>query len=320
MRGPRYIRFDYAIKRLLRHKADFVVVEGFLSSLLGEDIKILEVLESEGNQKNARDKFNRVDILVKDSSKRKIIVEIQNTFQVDFFQRMLYGTSKVVTEHIKLGDEYGMIGKVISVNIVYFPLGKGDDYVYHGKTAFTGIHKGDTLQLSEKQKAVFSGGEAGDLFPEYYVLRVEDFDKKAKTPLDEWIHFLKTSEIPKTFSAPGLAPARERLAETTMTARQLHAYERYYKGLSIANSEAKSAFIDGHFKGHAEGLLEGKAEGLAEGKAEGLAEGKAEGKAEGASEIAMKLLGKGMPPAEVLDITGLPLLEIEAIAKRMRDT
>jgi Flagellar biosynthesis/type III secretory pathway protein len=113
-----------------------------------------------------------------------------------------------------------------------------------------------------------------------------------------------------------------------MTARQLHAYERYYKGLSIANSEAKSAFIDGHFKGHAEGLLEGKAEGLAEGKAEGLAEGKAEGlaegkaegKAEGASEIAMKLLGKGMPPAEVLDITGLPLLEIEAIAKRMRDT
>ena len=307
MRGPRYIRFDYAIKRLLRHKADFVVVEGFLSSLLNEEIKIIEVLESEGNQKDARDKFNRVDILVRDSKDRKVIVEIQNTFQIDFFQRMLYGTSKVVTEHIKLGDGYGVIGKVISVNIVYFPLGTGSDYVYHGKTTFMGIHKGDTLQLTENQRAVFSGGEAGDLFPEYYVLRVEDFDKKAKTPLDEWIHFLKTSEIPKTFSAPGLAPARERLAETTMTAKQLHAYERYYKGLSIANSEVTSAFIDGHFKG--------KAEGLAEGKAEGLAEGLAKGKAE----IAMKLLDKGMSPTEVADITGRPVSEIETIIKGARD-
>jgi hypothetical protein len=41
------IRFDWAIKRLLRNKANFGIPEGFLSELLGEDIKIDSILESE---------------------------------------------------------------------------------------------------------------------------------------------------------------------------------------------------------------------------------------------------------------------------------
>lgn len=32
------IRFDWAIKRLLRNKADYSVLEGFLSELLKKDI------------------------------------------------------------------------------------------------------------------------------------------------------------------------------------------------------------------------------------------------------------------------------------------
>ena len=57
----RYIRFDWAVKRLLRNKANFGVLEGFLTVLLGEPIRIVEILESEGNQLNETDKFNRVD-------------------------------------------------------------------------------------------------------------------------------------------------------------------------------------------------------------------------------------------------------------------
>lgn len=61
----RYIRFDWAIKRLLRQKANFDVLEGFLTVFLDEPIKIVEILESEGNQQTADDKFNRVDIKAK---------------------------------------------------------------------------------------------------------------------------------------------------------------------------------------------------------------------------------------------------------------
>ena len=57
------ISFDWAIKRLLRNKANFVVLEGFLSELLFDDIKIEQILESEANQETVDDKFNRVDIL-----------------------------------------------------------------------------------------------------------------------------------------------------------------------------------------------------------------------------------------------------------------
>ena len=32
----KYIRFDWAVKRLLRHKANFGVLEGFLNSYSGD--------------------------------------------------------------------------------------------------------------------------------------------------------------------------------------------------------------------------------------------------------------------------------------------
>ena len=48
----RYIRFDWAIKRLLRQKANFDVLDGFLTVMLNEKVRIIEILESEGNQES----------------------------------------------------------------------------------------------------------------------------------------------------------------------------------------------------------------------------------------------------------------------------
>ena len=50
-------------------------------------------LESESNQTDREDKFNRVDMLAEDSSGRLIIIEMQNEQEYDYFHRMLYGTS-----------------------------------------------------------------------------------------------------------------------------------------------------------------------------------------------------------------------------------
>lgn len=68
------------------------------------------------------------------------------------------------------------------------------------------------------------GQEAGDIFPEYYVLRVNDFDKVAKTPLDEWIRFLKTGDIRPTDTAPGLSQAREKLRLDKLSVEEKRAY------------------------------------------------------------------------------------------------
>ena len=68
------IRFDWAAKKLLRYKKNFDILEGFLSELLKEDIKIEGLLESESNQDEEDDKFNRVDILVENKKGELVIV------------------------------------------------------------------------------------------------------------------------------------------------------------------------------------------------------------------------------------------------------
>ncbi|MBQ6956521.1 MAG: PD-(D/E)XK nuclease family transposase, partial [Bacteroidales bacterium] len=139
MINEKYIRFDWAAKRMLRDKANFDVLEGLMTVLIGEQVKIEEILESEGNQNAADDKYNRVDVMARNSKGEFIIVEVQLSREVHFIERMLYGVSKVVTDNIRLGNKYDKVKKVYSINIIYFPLGHGSDYVYHGTTRFVGI-------------------------------------------------------------------------------------------------------------------------------------------------------------------------------------
>src|SRR3990167_1418712 len=152
MKPKKLVQFDWAIKTLLRRKANFPILAGFLSELLHTDVKIESLLESESNKKHANDKSNRVDILAQLSGGEKVIIEVQCEREWDFISRMLYGVSKVIVEHLQEGDPYGIIPRVISVNIVYFDLGHGEDYIYHGTTQFEGIHKKDILQLKESEK------------------------------------------------------------------------------------------------------------------------------------------------------------------------
>ncbi|NEW61384.1 Rpn family recombination-promoting nuclease/putative transposase, partial [Sulfurovum sp. bin170] len=165
------ISFDWAIKRLLRSKANFDILEGFLSELLFEDIKILQVLESEGNQDHASQKLNRVDLKVENSKKEIIIVEIQFASEIDYFHRILFETSKVIVEHLEKGKAYKETVKVISISIVYFDLGRGKDYIYKGTTDFKGFHTDKILELSENQKEMLGVKKIESIFPEYYILK-----------------------------------------------------------------------------------------------------------------------------------------------------
>ena len=108
-----YIRFDWAMKRLLRNKANFAVLEGFLTTLLRDRIKIQKLLESESNQEE------EVDLLAEDSKGTLLLIEIQNNNEYAYFQRMLFGTSKLVTEYINRGEGYDKVRKVYSINIVF---------------------------------------------------------------------------------------------------------------------------------------------------------------------------------------------------------
>lgn len=288
-----YIRFDWAMKRLLRNKANFAVLEGLLTTLLGETILIQKLLESESNQEDEFDKYNRVDMLAENSKGELILIEVQNNNEYAYFQRMLFGASKLVTEYINRGEGYDQVRKVYSVNIVYFSLGCGKDLVYHGKTEFRGIHQGDILELTPFQKQTFKVDSVSQLYPEYYILKVNDFNQIAKSPLEEWIYYLNTGDIPDTATAPGLNEARQRLKLDRMTKEELNAYYRHLDNIVILRD---NIFTE-----------------RAEGRAEGIAEGRAEGEREARIQIARNLKKAGIPVEVIVKSSGLTVDEVKKI-------
>ena len=301
MKANKCIRFDWAMKRMLRDKANFGVLEGLLTVLLERKITILEILESESNQRTSDDKFNRVDIKAREENGDIIIVEVQNTRELYYLERILYGTSKAITEHISLGDSYKEVKKIYSISILYFDIGKGKDYLYHGTTNFIGVHTGDSLEVSAKEEDAIIRKLPSEIFPEYYLIRVNEFNRVAKTPLEEWIEYFKTGEISPDTTAPGLSEARRKLVYYNMSDAERHEYDEHINAIMIQNDVLSTA------------KLEGLEEGRAVGRAEGRAEGREEGREEERRELARKFKLSGVPVDIIAMNTGLSEEEINNI-------
>ena len=278
------ISFDWAMKKLLRSKANFEILEGFLSELLRENITILELLESESNKEDVRDKFNRVDLKVTNQKKEILIIEVQYDREFDYLQRILFGTSKVITEYLHERDPYSKVAKVISINILYFDLGHGSDYVYPGTTSFRVLHEQDLLDLSDEQRKLYGRDNLHEIFPEYYLVKVNNFDNIAKDTLDEWIYFLKNEEIKSDFKAKGIKKAKQELDILKLSEEERRAYERYQDDLHYQASMVESSYTIGVKKGEDRKALQ----------------------------IAMNLIKKGVLDAqEIAELTDLPVEEIE---------
>lgn len=184
---------------------------------------------------------------------------------------MLYATLKVITEYIAAGEKYAEVKKVYSVNILYFDLGQGDDYLYKGITEFRGMKKNDRLILSPSQIKKFGKEYPSDLYPEYYLLKVNNFDDVAKNSMEEWIYYLKNSELPpKTITARGLDKVKERLKYANMEATQKKEYDQYLESLQVSESAIETAWYEGKEKGREEGISEKNLQVIVNSYKEGL--------------------------------------------------
>ncbi len=296
-----FISFDWALKHLLREKGNHDVLEGFISTVLGTPIKIQRLLESEGNKSREDAKYNRVDLLAEDTKGDLLLIEVQGEPEFAYFQRMLFGASKLVTEYIESGENYEHVKRVYSINIVYFDLGQGEDCVYEGKTEFRGLTKGDVLQLSPFQKQTFKAEAVSDLYPRYIILKVNDFNRWSRDSLDQWLYFLSTTDIPDDADAPGLREAREKLDRMRMGRDEGILYDRYLMDRAILRNQMFTA------RG------EGELEGLEKGRAEGRAEGRVEGEHEKALDSARRMKADGMPAELIAKYTGLDKDTIETL-------
>lgn len=277
------VRFDWAIKSLLRDKANFDVLEGFLTAILHEDVQVIEILDSESNQSEFDNKFNRVDILVKDQKQRQIIIEIQNHRETGYLERILWGASKLIVDN--LGQDYRHVSKVISISILYFNFGLEEDYVYYGVNEFKGLQTKKTLVFRQTRK--LEKRYSKDIFPEYYLINVERFQDVIASDLDEWIYLLKHSALRADFKAKNIDTAGEKLALLKMSREQRQHYEDYMMDMAVEQDVIETARSDG---------LQ-------------------EGKTEKAKAIALNLLAKGLDIALIVETTGLSEEELMAASK-----
>ncbi|MDR0306440.1 MAG: Rpn family recombination-promoting nuclease/putative transposase [Chitinispirillales bacterium] len=274
------VSFDWAAKNLLRRKANYVILEGFLTTLLGKTIKIKNIKDGESNKNTDKQKYNRVDIIAEEENGVLTIIELQFTPEIDYFHRMLFGSSKVITEYISEGMPYSMVRKVYSINIIYFDLGVGKDYIYHGTTNFKGLHYNDELKLSASQKEEFAKLEIKDVYPEFYLLKVDRFNNEVKDKLDEWMYLFKNSAVEPDFKAPGLMEANETLEYYRLSSEEQERYDEYIDIRRSNNSTIYTA------------------------KLEGREEGREKGREEGAKQLA-ELIEKGVPLPEALKKLGI---------------
>nr|VFK53180.1 MAG: conserved hypothetical protein (putative transposase or invertase) [Candidatus Kentron sp. TC] len=316
------ITFDWAIKTVLRDKANFDVLEGFLSALFQRPISILDMLESETNRADESAKYNRVDLLAKLDSGESILVEMQYLSETAYLKRLAYGTAKTIVEHLKLGEPYTNVKKVYSISLLYFDVSRdGDDYIYHGRTEFAGFHTHNPVTL--KKSLVGDEIRVGEsnIFPEYYLIPLESFPNIIRDDLDQWVWAFKNNEVLDEFTAPGIDALKEKLDYLKMNEREKREYDTFMDYARSAWGMIDNARREGREEGKKEGREEGKKEGREEGKKEGREEGKKEGREEGkkegreegarqkAREIALVFERQGLSSEQIAKATGMPVAE-----------
>ncbi|NJL74981.1 MAG: Rpn family recombination-promoting nuclease/putative transposase [Saprospiraceae bacterium] len=297
--GKKLIRFDWAMKTLLRDKSNFDVLEGFLGALLEDDnMQILSILESETNQKDENDKFIRVDLLLQDSQNRKIYIEILNTSEWNYLASLLYPPSKIILEKQALENDFSDISKIISISILYFNLGTGDDYLYYGTTNFRGINTGNPLVI-RKQVEIPSVFEPKyklvekQIFPEYYLITVERYKNVIQKKIDEWIYIFKNNEVAEGSTSKNIDQAELKLAEINMDEAERKRYEKFLINVARDRDVINTARV--------EGIVEGEKIGMEKGKQQTF------------EKIAKQMKADNEPIEKIIKFTGLTKEQVEEL-------
>ena len=295
------ISFDWALKYTLRDKANFDVLEGLFSTILDRPVKIDDLLESESNQGAPDERLIRLDLKARLGNGELALIEFQYKPEHHFFRRLLFYTSKTLVEHVKSGSHYEGLPKVYTISVCDFRLGRGDDYVYHGRQKFVGLHSQQELRLNSSEAKRMSLRVIEDIFPEYILISLGNFPDKVQTQLDEWLYTLKTGLVEEGFSAPGLGQAAERLDLLKLNSEDRKRYEDFAFNQRIAINQTRAEVDDA------------RNEGRVEGEAKGRVEGEAIGRTKRDHELILQAHQQGRSTAEISQFLGIEIALVQSV-------
>jgi predicted transposase/invertase (TIGR01784 family) len=142
------------------------------------------------------------------------------------------------------------------------------------------------LNLSYQEQKAYHTEQIAKIYPEYYIIKVNQFDEVAKNTLDEWVNFLKKEEVSEHTKAKGLKEAKEKLDVLKLSKEEKKEYDSFISNWRDTESAMISNFIAGELQGEKTGELKSK------------------------REMAKKCLAEGMSMETIMKITGLPEDEV----------
>lgn len=271
---------DLTFKKVFGEHPDLVA--SFLNALLPFDspeerIEHVEYLPSELVPQTPLRKNSIVDVRCQDKRGRQFIVEMQMVWSSEFKQRVLFNASKAYVRQIAGGEDYELLQPVYSLNLVNDIFEPELEGYYHN---YRIVYVEHSDRIIEGLHFVFV--ELPKFTPHTY---------KEKKMHVLWLRYLteideKTREVPQELlDNPDIKKAVAQLEESAFTDAQLRGYEKFWDTVSVEKTLINSA----------------------------ERKGRAEGRAEGIKQTARRMKAKGYPLADISDVTGLTIAEIDLL-------
>jgi predicted transposase/invertase (TIGR01784 family) len=294
---------DVVFKAIFVQNPD--LLEDFLSLVLETKINHMQILNGEISPTGYDEKFARLDILIKTDNGEKINVELQNSNEGNFRDRSVYYCSKLFSGDLKSGKNYSELAKTICINILQFPLFKGDNY---RSTVFPIVKETGEIVTENFEIIYFETPK----LPEEYRNHCEQWLKFFTVKTEEALTYMENTDynpIAKAASVVRHMNADDRMRELARIREDRYVNEQLALGEAIQKGIAQGISI-----GKQEGITIGEARGITIGKQEGITIGKQEGITIGElntkHSIAHTMYNLGFPMEVIAQATGLTIEEI----------
>jgi hypothetical protein len=275
----------------------------FVKDLTGLEIEP-EIIETEKRFSPAVGPVDvEFDIFVEDP-KHRLIIEMQKVRYDYHYDRFLYYHQVATLELVKSYTNYKLERAVHTV-------------VWLTRPVRDKAHQHSLITTS--LCSVAENGQEVPLYPhKLYFLNPHYVNDQTPAGLVDWLRLVVESitnpHHPNLNYSRGIFEKATELIvadELTPTERSVYFDEMEYE--SVRQVYKEEGREEGLKEGLQEGLQKGLQEGLKEGLQRGLQKGLQEGEQRGLQKTARSMLAKGLEPAFVAEVTGLPVEEVAAL-------
>ena len=241
------LKLDVIFKRVFGNQNNKDIIAAFLSALLEiprESIEEIYIENVELAPEYLEQKFSRLDLRLNVDG-QMVNVEMQVNYEPDFKERTLFYWSKMFSEELRSGEEYGDLKRTVCINIINFDLFDCADYHSHFQVMESSRHE----ILSDKLSIHF--------------VELKKLDNVRKNQaMEDWLHLIDAETEGELMELQQRTMIPE-VKETIVMLRQLSADEQvrrdaYYREKRL-HDEA-TAIGNATRKGRAEGRAEVKNE------------------------------------------------------------